>query len=341
MAIENLTQKKPEELTPEQKRNKKRAKAGNYRDVNYDGVPDRDQVDVSQLSNDLQWIGQLVEAVPELQDLLIEHTNKGSFDKDAGTTGLANFQNDVLDSTWWKENNEYARAAFAQKQTDPAAYAAAIEDATNYVRQAARAIGVPVDDASLARLAEQVITDGWNKPGREYKLDEALNEFAGAALAEGTATGNLANYVAGFRATAAMNGLQFDNGYYDSLAKSVSSGLMSAEDADREIRQQAASLFPVFGDRIMAGYNARDLASSYIYMMGSELELDPQSISLNDPFIRKALNGADEQGNPKMQSLWEFQQELRNDPRWMNTNKAQNQITSIASDVMQMFGLVG
>jgi hypothetical protein len=75
--------------------------------------------------------------------------------------------------------------------------------------------------------------------------------------------------------------------------------------------------------------------------MGTELEIDPQSIDLNDQYIRGALTGTDDKGNFKPQSLWEFQQSLRKDPRWMNTTKAQNQVASTASRVMEMFGLVG
>lgn len=346
MAIENLTKKTNKELTPEQRKNKAQAKQlrkddPTYRDVNYDGVPDRDQVDLATLSGDLEWIGQLVEAVPELRDLLVMHTNMGSFDADAGQQGLKNFQNDVLDSTWWKENNQYARAAFATKQTDPAAWAAQIEDSTNAVRETARALGVRVPESELARLAELSITDGWNQPGREYKLQEALQQFIGSTQAEGEAFGSLADYAAQLRNVATLNGLQFDQGYYDSYAKSVASDLMTIDEAEREIRQQAASLFPVYGDRILAGYNARDLASSYIYTMANEFEIDPQSISLNDPYLQKAMGGMDAQGNFAPQSLWDFKQSLRNDPRWLQTDNAQNKIASMTSRVMEMFGLVG
>lgn len=341
MAIENLTAKKNKDLTAEQRANKRRAKELNIRDVNYDGIPDRDQVDLGALQEDLQWVSGIVTAIPELQEVFLKHVDLGSFDAAAGQTGVQNFQNDIMDSAWWKENNQYARAAFAKKQTDPAGYAADVENATENVRQAAQNMGVTLEPAELARLAEQVIVDGWDQADRAFKLQNALAAYAERTQQQGQARGNLGLYAARFRNTATANGLQFDQGYYDSLSRSVVSGLLSEEDAEMEIRQQAATFWPSYKDKIMAGYNVRDLASSYIYTMATELEIDPQSISLDDQYIRGALTGVDEQGNPRPKGLWEFQQDLRNDPRWMNTNKAQNQITSIASDVMQMFGLVG
>jgi len=68
-------------------------------------------------------------------------------------------------------------------------------------------------------------------------------------------------------------------------------------------------------------------------MMAEELELDPLSIQLQDPYIQEALGG--------QISLGDFYQKVRQDPRWMNTRKAQNSIASAASRVMEMFGLVG
>jgi hypothetical protein len=339
MAIENLTAKKPSELTPEQKRNKKLAKQGNYRDVNLDRIPDRDQVDLSALDADLKWASDLVTAVPELQEILIKHTEMGSFDKEAGAQGLANFKSDVLDSLWWKENNQYARKAFALQKTDPSAYGVEIEDAVNEVRETVRTIGIDVSEADISAIATEAVNDGWLVDGREYKLRERLSQYVEQSQSQGKAKGNLRSYASSFRNTATANGLQLSSKYFEDLAKSVTLGLMSEDDAEAEIREQAAGFWPSYSDKILAGYNVRDLASGYIYTMANELELDPQSISLDDSYIRSALTSVDDTGNARPKSLWEFQRELRNDPRWMNTNKAQNQVSSIASRVMEMFGL--
>jgi hypothetical protein len=69
--------------------------------------------------------------------------------------------------------------------------------------------------------------------------------------------------------------------------------------------------------------------------------MDVNSISLDDPYIRQALTGVNDKGEPAATSLWEFQKKLRSDPRWMNTAKAQNEITGVTGKVMQMFGLTG
>jgi HSP20 family molecular chaperone IbpA len=341
MAIKNLTDTPNKDLTPEQRRNKRRAKELNIRDVNYDSIPDRDQVDMGALESDLQWVAGIISAVSELQDIFLKNVDAGSFDAESGSQGIKNFQNDIMDSDWWKTNNTFARAAFAKKQTDPESYKVDIENADERVRREARAMGVQLDDAEITTLANQVVVDGWDRADREFKLRDALNQYIDRSMQQGRPRGELGLYASQFRNTASANGLRFDDNYYQALAKSVTSGLLSEEDAELEIRDQAASLWPTYSEKIRAGYNVRDLASGYIYTMANELEIDPQSISLDDQYIRGALTGIDDQGNPRAKSLWEFQRELRNDPRWMNTNKAQNEVTSIASEVMQMFGLRG
>jgi hypothetical protein len=91
----------------------------------------------------------------------------------------------------------------------------------------------------------------------------------------------------------------------------------------------------------MGGVDARELASGYINVMSETFEIMPNDISLDDPYIRQALTTTDDKGNARPVGLWEFQQKLRNDPRWMGTKQAEDEISGIANDVLKMFGFVG
>lgn len=340
--IKNLTGVPNKKLTSVQRENKKTAQASGITDVNYDGVADQDQLDLSSMSPDLQWIVKLVESNDALKQVFQESSDAGFFEPEAGQKGIANFQNAIMGSEWWQSNNQYARAAFKLQKTDPAAYASAIEDSVKAVKTQIEGMGIAVDPATITMLAEKRITDGWNNPDREYKLLEAINASSGGSVTPTEKpSGDLRTYAMQLRNTASANGLTFTDNYYNDIAKSAVMGLTDIADAEADIREQAASFWPSYSDKIRAGYNVRDLASSYLYTMGTELEIDPQSIDLNDQYIRGALTGVDDKGNFKPKSLWEFQQSLREDPRWMNTTKAQNQVASTASRVMEMFGLVG
>lgn len=333
---QDLTTAKRKDLTPKQRRARRAARAGDYTDRNLDGISDRDQVDWGKLEADWQWIRGLIAEIPEIEQLFEEAVNQGAFESEAG---INNFVNNVVDSAWWKTNNQFAREAYALRNTDPAAYAARVNDARAFVQQAARNAGAVISPADLERLAERVVVDGWDQQGREYLLRDALAEKIGVDE-RGRMFGAAGNTIQNLRTIAANNGLSFDENYYQSAARSVARGLTDDAYWERQIRQEAAGYWPSYSEQIMAGMDARDLASNYINVMARTLEIDPNSIRLDDPFIRQATTSLDDKGNPRPQSLWEFQQALRDDPRWMNTNQAVQKVTDIGGSILRRFGIL-
>ena len=55
--------------------------------------------------------------------------------------------------------------------------------------------------------------------------------------------------------------------------------------------------------------------------------------------IINSITSFDDQGNPRPKSLWEQSNELRKDPRWIESNNGQNKIASAVSGVTAMFGI--
>jgi hypothetical protein len=137
------------------------------------------------------------------------------------------------------------------------------------------------------------------------------------------------------------NGLRLSDSYYKSAAVSVASGLQTKEDWERDVRDQAASLWPSYSEKIKAGVDVASLASGYVNTMAQTLEINPQDINLNDPYIREALGNFDDKGNPAPLGLWDFEKKLRADPRWMNTKQATDETSSVANTVLKMFGFRG
>jgi hypothetical protein len=121
----------------------------------------------------------------------------------------------------------------------------------------------------------------------------------------------------------------------------VATGLTTDEDWLRDMRAQAASMWTPWSDKIMSGVDAYDLASGYISMMAQTMEIDPESISLNDPRLMKAIMHVDDKGNASPIGLYDFQMMLREDPAWMQTKQATDSVSSIGMDVLRMFGFQG
>lgn len=83
--------------------------------------------------------------------------------------------------------------------------------------------------------------------------------------------------------------------------------------------------------------SVKDIATQYIYDMSQVLELNPQSINVNDPMIQSALLNNNNKGT---MSITEFNTMLRKDPRWGKTNNARNTAAEYALEILTSFGLV-
>jgi hypothetical protein len=69
--------------------------------------------------------------------------------------------------------------------------------------------------------------------------------------------------------------------------------------------------------------------------MASVLEINPETINLNDSVLRSAI------GPDKEMSLYDYQKMLRKDPRWQYTNNARETVSSGLTQVLRDFGFQG
>jgi hypothetical protein len=103
----------------------------------------------------------------------------------------------------------------------------------------------------------------------------------------------------------------------------------------------AKTLAPGFASQIDAGQDLYDIAQPYLQAKAQLLQLDPAKIDLQDPDIRKALSAKDSAGKPTSQSLWEFEDSIRQKPEYLKTDAARDQAYSTAHKVLDDFGFMG
>ena len=337
MAVSDAASQKPKVSAKTKAAAAAAAAKGNYVDKNFDFIPDKDQLSREELAAQYQQAVGIIYSVPELQTIFTQALDEG--------WTAAKMQAAVQNSAWYRENDQYARTAWAQEQMGGADWKSAQDDARVTVESIARQMGADVTPEELTALTKRYIYEGWGQRagGKQMIANALAKEISYLPDSRGQmnlmgAAGQLSDNL---KNVARANGMTFADNWYQSAAQSVAMGLSSAQDWERDIREQAAGMWPIYGDKIRQGMNVYDLASPYIQTMAQEFEIDPNNITLNDPYIRQALTGIDQQGNPSATTLWDFQKKLRNDPRWLNTSKAQNEITSVTGRVMQMFGLMG
>ena len=153
--------------------------------------------------------------------------------------------------------------------------------------------------------------------------------------------GPAGKYFVAAKSLAAQNGVMLSDGAATSYANSIVSGKVSQDTVFNTIRESAANAFPSMADKIKQGIDLQTLADPYIQSMSNILEVPDTAIDLFDPKIRSALAYTTPDGKVGTKSIYDFEKELRQDPRWQYTKNAREQASSIATTVLKDFGFMG
>ena len=140
---------------------------------------------------------------------------------------------------------------------------------------------------------------------------------------------------------AARNGIMLSDSAAGDYATQIVTGKLSQDTVLNAIRESAASAFPQLADKIKAGIDVKTLADPYIQSMSNILEIPYTSVDLFDPKIRGALAYTLPDGKLATKSIYDFEKELRQDPRWEFTKNGKKAIADSTLRVLQDFGIQG
>lgn len=290
-----------------------------------------DRLTRKELAQSYGYALRVIYSVPELRELF-----ERAVSAKEGQYTAQRFQAELENTAWYQNNDQYFRKAWTAEQLGGADWQADLQEARMAVQNAARQFGADVTPEELDSLARRYIYEGWNEPSRQGLLADALSqeiaymptESGGMAL-----RGQAGTFTDSLKSMALANGLRYNDDWYLSAARSVASGLTDEGYWERELRRQAASMFPNYSEQINAGVNAFDIATPYINVFAQTMEMSPYELTLDNPDIRRAMMDG--------MGLFEFQQMLRDKPEWMNTKQAEDKTSEISLQIMKMFGLVG
>ncbi len=250
------------------------------------------------------------------------------------TWSQSKFQAELRDTDWWKSTSETRRQAQVTQKTDPATWNAQLDAAVIQVRQLAAEIGAAIPESKLTKIAKNMIETGMD----ENQLRYAIGEYV-TFTKDGTLKGEAAMHEYTIKEYAYNMGIKLSDQAVKDQAQRVVRKVATTQDFESQIRESAKSMFPGYADALDAGSTVRDIAGPYIQMMSSELDIPDTSIDVMDPIVKKALNGLDAKGKPAGVNLYDFQQQLRNDPRWKKTQGAQDTAMSASLKVLRDMGL--
>jgi hypothetical protein len=178
---------------------------------------------------------------------------------------------------------------------------------------------------SMGISASSSLVDGLIRAKLTYSPTVALGGAAGGALAQ-------------LKKTAAANGLDFD-AQFGNQAQTWLSKILQGESPDtfeNVIRETAARGLPDNVKSLLKlGVNLDAVYAPYKNIMASVLEVNPETINLNDKTLRSAI------GPEKEMTLYDWERSLRKDSRWQYTNNARQEVSGIGLNVLQQLGFQG
>ena len=120
------------------------------------------------------------------------------------------------------------------------------------------------------------------------------------------------------------NNLKYSPAQIQNYTDTISSAKQSITDVEQGIRNSVlVHQYPAWADQIKAGVDISTIAQQYITDLATTLEVDPNTIKLNDPRILKAIQAVDAQGKPTYMPMWQFDQNVvKADPSYQYTKGA-------------------
>jgi len=260
------------------------------------------------------------------------------------------FLNELQTTTWFASNaGPIRQRQFYKKQYEDllkkggnaeelaktTEYGRGLASAKQAIADAGVVYGSSVNSTDLDVLAGQIydLANEGNAPIIKAAIRAKISYKPGAILG-GEAGVNLAE----LQKTASANGLNLEKQFGSSLQgwlQKIAQG-ESTETYKQIIRDTAKIGLP---DRVASlvdkGIDLETIYNPYRNMMAATLEVNPETIKLNDPTLRMAI------GPDKEMSLYDYQRSLRKDARWQYTDNARQDVSSIARTVLKDFGFQG
>ena len=301
----------------------------------------------AQYQQALGTLSGVITSIPEMKKLLDAAIAKQE--------PIEDFINAVQNTDWYKTHSDSYKQYFALQVSNPAEYAQEVSNRVAKVTEMANQLGVDLVGNEASLLAHSSLYSNWS--------DAQMQSAIGAYYTKNNATdtdpnGQAAATLQQIQAYAAAYGVPVTQNQLNSWTQGVLMGAGTLDGVKQQFINSAASLYPGLKAQLAGGQTVHDIAQPYIASMANTLELPENSLTLRDPTIQKALQyqqpqstpstggttGAaksptsGQQPEPGVMPLWQFQNQLRTDPRWEQTNNAKQEAYSMLYGLGKSFG---
>lgn len=281
------------------------------------------------------WALAVLRSNPELSKLFDNAVN-GSWDSGRFVAQLRN-------TKWYKTHSETNRQNEVLKNADPATYNRRLQQTSATLADSYLAMfGQAPPPGLLKSMSQTAFQFGYNESeihdmiGKTFNTSQQMKNGIGGTLGEAERQ---------IRQAIDDYGLDMGEPWIARQLNYVATGRTDVTATANYLQKQAMSKYAGYKDELEQGMTMKDIAEPFKQLMAKTLEISDKSLSTADPTIQKALQNrapakGGKPGAPTSMPLWQFESQLKADPRWNGTQNAQDSIMSAGRKVLADWGLV-
>ena len=305
---------------------------------------------IDAVANEYGSIDTIFKTDPGLQTLLRKAIGKDGVPNTDDDLTVDQFTNELENTDWFKTNASAVRQrGFYKRQFDDLVkkggnlddlyktteYGRGLRFTQQVIADEIKKVGATLTPEEIDLISRDIYDLGYeNQKAIVSQRIRAKINYKPGAIVGGEAGENLAE----LRKTAKANGLDLEKNFGSSIQgwlQNLAQG-ESVETFKQIIRSTAKLGLPEkVSSLIDQGVDLDTIYSPYKRLMASVLEINPETISLDDQVLRSAI------GPDKEMSLYDYQKMLRKDNRWQFTNQAKEEVSDTALRVLRDFGFQG
>ena len=285
------------------------------------------------------YVANLVAAYPELREYynsILEYYNNNN-----GQMPPANWLKELKAENSWFQQRDANQEEWDFAQQDPSLQQ---ETATvlrlnrdKIIRWAAQR-GIEIPEDQVEELALDATRNKWADDPTQLELN--LGVFIGQAGQSSDLRGTAGDFQTDLRNWARKNGIALSDDAINQYVQRLTLNQQTLDDAKQEIRETyMIGAYPAWEEQIRSGVDPDSIISPYRNKISTLLEIPAEQLSWDDPLMQKAMQGVGEDGKPKVVPLWQYERDIRSDPRWQKTDNAYETYARIGNDLLRMFGL--
>lgn len=325
-------------------------------------MADTPKLSMEELAAQYGYAAAFFGSDPELKSLISQAVS--------GQWTADKFRAALMASQWYRRWSDSTRAWSELQNRDPAEAAKRIADKERKMQQTANQQGISINQKRLHEMATASLTFGWDD------LAEQQAVAAEWSYKPGDTSGGAATLEVRVKQLADDYGVTLSDAQIGDFIGGTMSGKYTEDNVADFLRDTARSKYPGLQQYLDVGMTVKQVAAPYLQSYANILEVSADTVSVNDPYVQRALQGQNprpsktitgtgpykaqtvgmspvgqstpggsttgQQSMPvQTQSLYDFERQLRRDPRWLATKNAKNEMQSTALGVLRDFGIYG